>query len=968
VREALPVYDPRPDGADCDHCPMRRWAAEDRRKGRNDLAGHPVPDQKPRGAPLALIVGEAPAKQEVLRGLPFAGAAGLELNSLLATQGVPRNRLHITNVIACRATVRWDGKDDYQAIERRLKADERAGRKLPGERHPAQHCRPRLERVVRRFDRIIALGGTAAGALLGGRPAIRSIMGGPVETEILGRTRKVLPTLHPASLLPGRDPRFRSLVEAHLRRAFRFFEGRLRWRDPLLRISPPLPELRRFLRAPSAYWTYDLETDAREPQHARIRCLALARDPTGYEKAQGYDCSVVVVGTRSCSKIVAALGLRCWDDVARIPRVRAIRRGAGLSLGAAGLRYLYEQSPELETAKGAKAANYRKALARDAEGAELGLVYPRRRDAVVALRLVERAMVDGRATYGWNSASYDKLVMLANGLQAPTNHDDGMGHDSLGDSEGLHALGVKGSLHTDIPAWKQDNDGAKLAWDARSDRELFTYGGLDAAVTHKLKPKVWATVVARGQDKPCPGDPSITLPELNKRTQEFACKLQMNGLPIDFAAQHRMVKQLEGRLADLTRKVMQLAPFPSFNPRSHPHVRRALFTRKGFGLQCPSGHYTDTGEASTGDKTLQQLIFDGGLSRDAELFIRTERKVRATEKALGMVRPLVRRSETYTTTAGEEREGIVDDDGRLRVSHNASRTLVGRLATGNPTNIQNWPKVMRALVRARPGYTLLGADYEQMHGRIMAARWGVKSYQNAYDTPGFDSHQLTMEYAYGDQVWGLPGAPETKYRKKGIGGAFKRTRDVIKTFFYAYIYGANLLQTVWPTLREVEADCPDCGGKGCRKCFGLGTVFPFADITAEEVVEIGERMARNCPEISAGWDSEVSFYKAHKYSEEPLGGRRRYFDNGYKREEVINFFALGSESFITNRASLRLMDAGWGDYCIQQGHDAIVLEVPEDRVDEAQAALVDAMEAEYRHIYDIGFPVEPDRGPTWDKV
>lgn len=45
-----------------------------------------------------LIVGEAPGQQEVAMGEPFVGAAGYELNRMLAEAGIARASCRITNV------------------------------------------------------------------------------------------------------------------------------------------------------------------------------------------------------------------------------------------------------------------------------------------------------------------------------------------------------------------------------------------------------------------------------------------------------------------------------------------------------------------------------------------------------------------------------------------------------------------------------------------------------------------------------------------------------------------------------------------------------------------------------------------------------------------------------------------------------------------------------------------------------
>ena len=49
-----------------------------------------------------LFVGEAPGRNEDLRGEPFVGAAGHMLNDLLAIAGLSRDDVYIANVLKCR--------------------------------------------------------------------------------------------------------------------------------------------------------------------------------------------------------------------------------------------------------------------------------------------------------------------------------------------------------------------------------------------------------------------------------------------------------------------------------------------------------------------------------------------------------------------------------------------------------------------------------------------------------------------------------------------------------------------------------------------------------------------------------------------------------------------------------------------------------------------------------------------------
>ncbi len=49
-----------------------------------------------------MLIGEAPGKQEAMRGEPFVGAAGCMLDDLLRSVGLERGEIYITNIVKDR--------------------------------------------------------------------------------------------------------------------------------------------------------------------------------------------------------------------------------------------------------------------------------------------------------------------------------------------------------------------------------------------------------------------------------------------------------------------------------------------------------------------------------------------------------------------------------------------------------------------------------------------------------------------------------------------------------------------------------------------------------------------------------------------------------------------------------------------------------------------------------------------------
>jgi DNA polymerase len=132
-----------------------------------------------------VLVGEAPGAEEDLTGKPFVGASGQFLDRMLASIGLDRTQLLITNLIPWRP---------------------------PGNRPPTENevlmCLPFLRRhlALARPRIVVTLGALSTRALIGNDAGIRKMRGRWLKLELEGAGPvKLLPMLHPAYLLrtPG---------------------------------------------------------------------------------------------------------------------------------------------------------------------------------------------------------------------------------------------------------------------------------------------------------------------------------------------------------------------------------------------------------------------------------------------------------------------------------------------------------------------------------------------------------------------------------------------------------------------------------------------------------------------------------------------------------------------------------------------------------------------------------------------
>jgi DNA polymerase len=142
---------------------------------------HAVPGEGNPHAGL-MVVGEGPGESEDLSGRPFVGRAGELLDKILAGVELQRSDVYIANVVKCRPP--------------------RNRVPLPDERDA---CMPYLRRQIElvRPRVILALGGTAAEALLGVKESLGRLR---LKVHDWNGTPLVV-TYHPAALL--RNPNWK---------------------------------------------------------------------------------------------------------------------------------------------------------------------------------------------------------------------------------------------------------------------------------------------------------------------------------------------------------------------------------------------------------------------------------------------------------------------------------------------------------------------------------------------------------------------------------------------------------------------------------------------------------------------------------------------------------------------------------------------------------------------------------------
>jgi uracil-DNA glycosylase family protein len=131
-----------------------------------------------------VFVGEQPGDKEDLEGRPFVGPAGRVLDEGLEAAGIDRSLAYVTNAVK---HFKWVGRGKRR-IHQKPNAAELAA------------CRPWLdaELAVVQPKVLVALGATAAQALLGRQFRVTQQRGVPVDSDL---APYVVATVHPSSIL-----------------------------------------------------------------------------------------------------------------------------------------------------------------------------------------------------------------------------------------------------------------------------------------------------------------------------------------------------------------------------------------------------------------------------------------------------------------------------------------------------------------------------------------------------------------------------------------------------------------------------------------------------------------------------------------------------------------------------------------------------------------------------------------------
>ncbi|HEY5020099.1 MAG TPA: DNA polymerase I [Steroidobacteraceae bacterium] len=389
-------------------------------------------------------------------------------------------------------------------------------------------------------------------------------------------------------------------------------------------------------------------------------------------------------------------------------------------------------------------------------------------------------------------------------------------------------------------------------------------------------------------------------------------RMERKGVLID----RDMLATQSGELLSRMREIEALAHVEAgapFNLDSPKQLQQILFEK----LQLPVTRKTPSGTPSTGEDVLEELAASYALP-----------------KLILEYRGLAKLRSTYTEKLPAQIDALT---GRVHTSYHQAVAATGRLSSTDP-NLQNIPirslegrRIRQAFIAA-PGYCLLAADYSQIELRIMAHLSGDEGLLRAF-AEDRDIHQATAA-----EVFGVP-----------LDQVSSDQRRSAKAINFGLIYGMS--------------------------AFGLARQLGVARSAAQTYVDLyfarypGVRRYMDATREQARRDGFVETVFGRRLFLPEIRSRNRALQQ-YAERSAINAPMQGTAADIIKRAMITVdqwsQDEQVPASLIMQVHDELVLEVREDFVEQARAALSERMSgAAYLA---VPLKVEVGSGANWDQA
>lgn len=394
--------------------------------------------------------------------------------------------------------------------------------------------------------------------------------------------------------------------------------------------------------------------------------------------------------------------------------------------------------------------------------------------------------------------------------------------------------------------------------------------------------------------------------------------MEWTGIKVDVSVLHQLAGQMQQRLQELEAKIYEIAEGP-FNIGSGQQLNTVLFEKLEISTSGLSK--TKTGLYSITAEVLERL---SGVHPIIDLILE--------------YRQLSKLKSTYLDAIPQ----LVDRNGRVHTEYKQIGAATGRLSSNNP-NLQNIPvrtdqgrEIRRAFI-AEDGCYLLAADYSQVELRILAHLTQDPALLETFREDR-DIHAATAA-----RLFGVP-----------INQITKNQRRLAKTTIFGTIYGIS--------------------------SFGLAA---RTELSRSEAQQLIDGLFETYPGLKRIFDETLEFGRQHGYVETILG-RRRYFGTGSNNalsakgpgkaaaeREAKNAPIQGTNADLIKLAMGRLFRElqrrGLKAKMLLQVHDELLLEVPDDELDEVRELVREIMEGVYPELsvpLEVGISV----GRNWEQM
>jgi len=473
-------------------------------------------------------------------------------------------------------------------------------------------------------------------------------------------------------------------------------------------------------------------------------------------------------------------------------------------------------------------------------------------------------------------------------------------------------------------------------------------------------------------------------------TQRMLYELEMTGMELDEQRLKDLCEAYHGRLTELENrlKVLAAAPevgYPNFNYRSTPQVQRLLFDKKHLGMipikttkgrpwkemhMQPEKQQDIVAKPSTDKNTLDIL-------QDQHPIAKLLRQVRKLDTAYKVL--LKTDEEADESTSGGGIGSKIWPDGRMH-AHFSQLAETGRFRHSKP-NVANWPKraesdmaeifggkdkvppLIRTIVVPSDGYYLMEADFCQAELFVLAALSGDQTMWDALTTPGKDLHDMTAISAFQLQVLKPDGeTPQNEDELLAMAASdFDAFEKYQKQLYYLDQRGHKLSRGDFKSGIRVSAKNLNFGIP-----YGRGALDIARQVKGETGVDTAiEVLEQEIAQMMEAWKT-VTYPDAWRYMEECAScvedpgyivnpwGRKRRFPAKVDRKLLPGMqrqaqnFPIQSTVADTCMIAMQLIDeyrarTGLRFKIVNQIHDAIIVELPKDEVEETKQMFRDTM-------------------------